>query len=369
MARKNNNLWINILALLLIAGTIFALYYFYKATPSNSQEPSQNKSEDVFSVKDAVPISEETEQYSISITYPETGKTQIDASVKDFINSQAAEYKKIFSEAVPPEGSSYKNTLSINYASQVYNSRLLSYKFSIMYYTGGAHPNTDVQTKVFDIQNQKELALSDLFVSNSDYLKKISALTINQLDQKNISDSEWLAMGAGPSLENYKAFGVSDQAIIFYFPPYAVAPYAAGEQQVEITFAQIKDILNSDWFNNSGLQTVGVSSEGGLILDSLKENNIVSSPLVVTGSVTGQGWTAFEGQTGRVDLLDSSGNLLASSSLSALTNWMELPVKFSATLTFIAPKNSANGQLVFYNENPSGQAEKDRIFTLPILFK
>lgn len=369
MARKNNNLWINILALLLVAGTIFALCYFYKAAPSHPSESSPNNSESVFSVKDATPISEETEQYSISVTYPETGKPQIDASVKSFIDSQVANYKKTFSEIIPPEGSSYKNTLSINYASQIYDNRLLSYKFAIMYYTGGAHPNTDIQTKVFDIKNQKELTLGDLFIANSDYLKKLSALVINQLDQKNVSDAEWLSAGAGPSLENYKAFGVLDKSIVFYFSPYAVAPYAAGEQQVEITFAQIKDILNSDWFNNLGLQDSNATAGAGLILDSLKENGVIISPLVVTGSVTGQGWTAYEGQVGRVDLLDSFGNLLASSSLSALTNWMELPVKFSATLTFIAPKDSSNGQLVFYNENPSGKPESDKTFALPVLFK
>ncbi|HRU20861.1 MAG TPA: DUF3298 domain-containing protein [Candidatus Paceibacterota bacterium] len=373
MIKKKKNWGIKILFFLLIVAVVFAIYYFYKSFFSN--ESQNNSSIDLTSqkkilkVKDAPTISEETDDYSIIVTYPTIGIASIDTAVKDFIDEQITAYKKIFFEAVPPQDSSYKNYLTIGYSSKIYNQRILSYKFNIVYFTGGAHPNLDIQTKVFDINNQKELSLEDLFISNSDYLKTISDYVINQLNQKGIFSSDWINEGAGPDLENYKAFNVSDYSLVFYFDPYAVASYAEGEQKVEIPFLQIQDILNPEYFNIKNSNSSSANNIGvGLILDSLKENDIISSPLIITGSVAGQGWTGYEGQTGRVDLLDEAGNLLASSSLSALTNWMELPIKFSATLTFIIPKDSSRGRLVFYNENPSDKEENNKVFTLPIIF-
>src|SRR3989344_4986988 len=103
----------------------------------------------------------------------------------------------------------------------------------------------------------------------------------------------------------------------------------------------------------------------GIQIDSPKENETVSSPLKITGLVNGNGWTAFEGQVGIVKLFDSAGKELALGIFTATEDWMKLPVNFETTLFFDYP-GDGTGKLVFYNENASGEPERDKTFTLPV---
>lgn len=94
-------------------------------------------------------------------------------------------------------------------------------------------------------------------------------------------------------------------------------------------------------------------------------NDTVSSPLKITGSVNGDGWTGFEGQVGTVRLLDSNGNQLALGILTATADWVKLPTPFETTLWFDYPTDGT-GTLVFKNENASGELSRDKTFTLPV---
>ncbi|MFA5087304.1 MAG: DUF3298 domain-containing protein [Candidatus Paceibacterota bacterium] len=366
--RRKKKLIVNVLIIAAVAIALFALFYFY-GSPKNSPKnnPPTAGSENAINIKDAPALVEETNTWSINAVYPQTGQDYIDSEVKDLVNGQIADFRKIFVDLGAPSSTETKNTLSVDYSSQLYGDSILSFKFVIGWYTGGAHPNENLASLVFDLKNKKELSLSDLFIPNSNYLQKISGLTISQLVKRNISDPQAINAGAGPIADNYKIFNVYNGALVIYFPPYAVAPYAAGEQKVEIPLSQIKDILNPSLFSGSDNAAVSQNSSG-FALDYLAAGDRINSPLSLSGSVSGNGWNAYEGQAGRVDLLDSSGNLMASSSLSAVTNWAQLPVKFNATLTFIVPAGMKEGQLVFYNKNISNKAADDKQVVLPITF-
>ena len=99
-----------------------------------------------------------------------------------------------------------------------------------------------------------------------------------------------------------------------------------------------------------------------------KPNDIVSSPLKITGIIRGNGWFGFEGQVGTITLFDDKNNILVHTYLGATTEWTTLPTNFEANLNFI-PSGSATGFMVFHNENASGEPTRDKIFVLPIKFK
>ena len=105
----------------------------------------------------------------------------------------------------------------------------------------------------------------------------------------------------------------------------------------------------------------------GLTVISPKANEKIESPVVIKGYVNGDGWIGFEAIAGMVKLLDKNGDLLASAPLAIQGEWTQLPAYFEATLNFV---NSAgiDGQIKFFNENPSGLTEKDKTFVLPITF-
>lgn len=98
---------------------------------------------------------------------------------------------------------------------------------------------------------------------------------------------------------------------------------------------------------------------------SPKAGDAVSSPLKISGIVRGNGWSGFEGQVGIVKLFNSSSKELAMGILTANGEWMQQVINFETVLWFDYP-GGGTGKLVFYNENPSGEAERDKTFELPI---
>lgn len=107
------------------------------------------------------------------------------------------------------------------------------------------------------------------------------------------------------------------------------------------------------------------SENQDIIINSPKAGELISSPLIITGQVNGNGWSGFEGQVGTVILLDENTKVLGTAILEPATDWMRLPTKFKATLTFVSAKEQ-NGKLVFKNENPSGMPENNMEFSLPV---
>ncbi len=106
----------------------------------------------------------------------------------------------------------------------------------------------------------------------------------------------------------------------------------------------------------------------GIEVTSPKPNDVISSPLKITGLVHGDGWNGFEGQVGIVDLIDNGGNQLTYGILKGTTEWTTSPTNFETTLEF-SPVPGTSGSLVFKNENPSGDPVRDKIFIVPITFK
>lgn len=193
---------------------------------------------------------EKGEHLDINIQYPETGAPEIDNPVNQLIDPMIAELKKNKDEfygspKIPGGPPDWDYSLYIRYSAFEFRPKYLSYKFDLSEYEGGAHPNNTVSTMVFNVIDKKRLNLADIFNSQSDYLKKISDISIASLKStvKEMTDDRWMEEGAGPKEENFQNFVLTPDSIIFYFQPYQVAAYAAGTQEVEIKYADIKDIL------------------------------------------------------------------------------------------------------------------------------
>lgn len=117
-----------------------------------------------------------------------------------------------------------------------------------------------------------------------------------------------------------------------------------------------------------GVENTPPVVNGDIEVFSPKPNDAISSPLKITGIVRGNGWSGFEGQVGEVILLDGNGKELTTGVLKTTTDWGYLPTNFEATLDFAPPAGGA-GQLVFHNENPSGDPVRDKTFVVPIKFR
>ena len=137
-------------------------------------------------------------------------------------------------------------SLSVNYDVFEFDSSVFSVVFHTEENTGGAHPNYYVDTITFDRAHDGILNLQDLFITGSDPLQLIVPFVRNNLEGilgNDPSIVQGIEGGTQPNYDNFKAFAVTHDALIFFFPPYQVAPFAAGGFTVRMPLS----LLNSIW--------------------------------------------------------------------------------------------------------------------------
>ena len=105
-----------------------------------------------------------------------------------------------------------------------------------MDYLGGAHPNTYLDTINVNLKNGKLLSLGDMFKAGSNYLPRLNAIVAKQ-----VADEQQLKV----EVNGTENFYITDNAdLVIVYPPYAVAPYAAGTIEFIIPVSQVADIFN-----------------------------------------------------------------------------------------------------------------------------
>jgi uncharacterized protein DUF3298 len=128
--------------------------------------------------------------------------------------------------------------------------------------THGAHPNSDVNTVLWDKLSQKRISIRPFFTETADngptmtaLLKAVIAALKAEKKKKDAIDTataEWFkglepkllkigAVALAPSTEAGKSSG-----LLFYYPPYAVGPYAEGQYAAFVPWEVLKPHLSQD---------------------------------------------------------------------------------------------------------------------------
>lgn len=101
-----------------------------------------------------------------------------------------------------------------------------------------------------------------------------------------------------------------------------------------------------------------------IIINSPQSDQIVSSPLFISGKAVGS-W--FFEASFPVQLVDLNGEIISSGIVQAKSDWMTSDfVDFEGTLDFYT--DSETGELIFKNDNPSGLPEKEITYSVPVKF-
>jgi Protein of unknown function (DUF3298) len=128
--------------------------------------------------------------------------------------------------------------------------------------TGGAHPNSDVNTILWDATAKKRISIRPFFTETADdglTMKAMAKAVIASLniekkkrDSSETATAEWykglepklLKIGAvtlAPSTDAGKSSGLT-----FHYPPYAVGPYAEGEYIAFVPWEALKPYLTPE---------------------------------------------------------------------------------------------------------------------------
>lgn len=112
--------------------------------------------------------------------------------------------------------------------------------------------------------------------------------------------------------------------------------------------------------------SVTSTPSSNIIITSPLPNQLVSSPLTISGKAVGN-W--FFEAVAPVKLVDGNGNILSQGQIGAQGDWQTNDfVPFIGELTYSTP-NTNTGQLIFNNDNPSGLPQNNQQFILPIRFR
>ena len=134
--------------------------------------------------------------------------------------------------------------LEVSYTLISQYADIWSIKFFYNFYTNGAaHPGDFSHTINYDLGTGRELALGDLFLSGSNYLKTISNYCISELRKQPYSDS-FTTSGADPTLENYRNWNITPEGLMITFDTYQVAPGAAGPKIISIPYGQLQGVID-----------------------------------------------------------------------------------------------------------------------------
>jgi hypothetical protein len=118
---------------------------------------------------------------------------------------------------------------------------LLTVGVSTYDYSGGAHPNHWIEFMTFGTVagKSRQLGLKDFFLPGFDYASHISSLVLRKL--KSEEGADWVKNGEVKKLDAkmLQRFTPDKGGMVWFFNPYEVGPYAAGDFEVKLT---LKDL-------------------------------------------------------------------------------------------------------------------------------
>lgn len=166
-------------------------------------------------------------------------------TARSLVDSELTAFKKNFVDwRIPTEMANATSFMWIGYDVPLLTSNLVCIRFTVDYYmAGAAHPNHYFRVINYDLVTKKEIKLSDLFINSNKAITDLSVISKISLSKP---DFPLFEEGILPKKENFANWNLTPEGFRLSFDPYQVAPYAAGAQEVLISYQDIHDLVNKD---------------------------------------------------------------------------------------------------------------------------
>lgn len=202
----------------------------------------------------------------------------LDTAIHDY--ADASKRELLQASAADDRGKDIDYTLDMTFSIARRTADFVSVTATGSSFTGGAHGMPIVASFNLDLSGNKLVTLSDLFSDPAPAFKALSdecrrqlegryaakmhddpgAMTPAQLAADAQSTKKWVEEGTAPTPANFAVFlidGLDTRAIgvTVIFPPYQVASYADGPQQVEVPAKVFYDLLKPEYKNAFAIDT------------------------------------------------------------------------------------------------------------------
>jgi hypothetical protein len=219
----------------------------YSATPPAEFDFGQNG---LKLVPERVKLESTTLNYDIDVSYPQilaipstetTNIRRVNQQIKDTV-TKLYQWPLSREEQVSyPYGRTIRNTVNFTY--QV---GLATDSFLAVHFIGYSANNRGTQRQDsfavnYDLTSGKLLKLSELFRPGLNYMAYISRYSIGGISRRTVKPE-----ALDPASGNFDVWQITPQGIAFNFPACKVADCTEGELIVQISFDDLRPILNPD---------------------------------------------------------------------------------------------------------------------------
>ena len=135
----------------------------------------------------------------------------------------------------PPKDSAIQYEMDSGYKITYNRNGVLSVVVTDYEYLGGAHGGSTQTGMTFSLKDGKQIQLSDLLKSNSNYRKDIDKIINTQMNK----NKDLYFADSFKGIAANQGYYLTDSGITLYFQQYDLAPYAAGMPEFPITFKQV----------------------------------------------------------------------------------------------------------------------------------
>lgn len=229
---------------------IIAVYYAHSSFVCNNNKLETTSDISITTISNNF----STKYAKINIEYPKVIGTSdsLNSKISDYVNISLDEFNKSGEEnwkarfETKLEGESIdefpKENEKFEFISEWELSQLNTEKISLLItiyqFSGGAHGSTVMKSFNYDVKNNKELSLKDMFNDDQNYLDKVSSYSVSnlmeQLSGNEMANIESIKEGAGPKKENFEIFTFKKNKLTIYFSQYSIGPYALGIKTVDM---------------------------------------------------------------------------------------------------------------------------------------
>lgn len=183
-------------------------------------------------------VHEESADYTVDMTFPADYPDQ--ASIVDVLTRQRAGFLDQISDRPGPPNPYALDITGKDYRSGDPESGTVSVVFEEYVNVGGAHPTTNYDAVTYDLATKAPITVDTLFAPGSDPTATLDPIV--QDDFRKLLDGA--DVGPNPiGLDMYRAFALTDDAVVFFLGQGVWAFSAAGPREVSVPRADLESIL------------------------------------------------------------------------------------------------------------------------------
>lgn len=195
-------------------------------------------------------------RYKVDVDYPQIEGTKNAAILKlnrEMKDQVAKEYQWILEPPTKEDIRYYRekwpegfNSVDIDYDVVLADGDLLSiYLIGYHYGIGAAHSVHKSFSINYAFKSQRFLRLADLFKPGATYLQFISRRCVDELSKKSPTMLDpVLADALTPKAKNFESWNITKQGLRLNFDACKITGCSAGDLSVDISFGEMKDLLN-----------------------------------------------------------------------------------------------------------------------------